>query len=91
MPCTLDAAALAKMSDADRSRGASVDGPFCAGQRRFRRGGEDEGESGRPSAGNADILLVPNIECGNLVGKVMTYLAKERAPAWFWARANLSS
>ena len=77
MPCTLDAAALAKMSDRGQIKGCVVDGPFALDNAVSEEAAKTKGIRS-PVAGNADILLVPNIECGNLVGKVMTYLAKER-------------
>ena len=77
MACTLDAAALAKMSDRGQIKGCVVDGPFALDNAVSVEAAKTKGIRS-PVAGNADILLVPNIECGNLVGKVMTYLAKER-------------
>ena len=77
MACTLDAAALAKMSDRGQIKGCVVDGPFALDNAVSEEAAKTKGIRS-PVAGNADILLVPNIECGNLVGKVMTYLAKER-------------
>ena len=77
MACTLDAAALAKMSDRGQIKGCVVDGPFALDNAVSEEAAKTKGIRS-PVAGNADILLVPNIESGNLVGKVMTYLAKER-------------
>ena len=77
MACTLDAAALAKMSDRGQIKGCVVDGPFALDNAVSEEAAKTKGIRS-PVAGNADILVVPNIECGNLVGKVMTYLAKER-------------
>ena len=77
MACTLDAAALAKMSDRGQIKGCVVDGPFALDNAVSEEAAKTKGIRS-PVVGNADILLVPNIESGNLVGKVMTYLAKER-------------
>ena len=77
MPCSIDAAALAKMSDRGQIKNCIVDGPFALDNAVSEEAAKIKGISS-PVAGNADILLVPTIEAGNLVGKVMTYLAKER-------------
>jgi phosphate acetyltransferase len=71
---TLDAAALCKMSDRGQIRGATLDGPlafdnaiseFAARTKSIRS----------PVAGRADILLVPDIEAGNMLAKQLQYFA----------------
>jgi len=78
MPCTLDAAALAKMNDRGQIHGCLVDGPLALDN-------AISGESAKikninsPVAGNADMLLVPDIEAGNMLAKVVLYIARNRA------------
>ena len=73
MPATLDAAALAKMSDRGQIKGCLVDGPFALDNAVSVEAARTKGLTS-PVAGNADMLLVPDIECGNLVGKVLLYM-----------------
>jgi phosphate acetyltransferase len=71
---TLDAAALCKMADRAQITGAVLDGPlafdnaiseFAARTKRIES----------PVAGAADILLVPNLEAGNMLAKQLQYFA----------------
>ncbi|MDD4365832.1 MAG: bifunctional enoyl-CoA hydratase/phosphate acetyltransferase [Synergistales bacterium] len=69
MPCTLDAAALTLMNRRGQIDNCLLDGPLTLDQ---AVGAEAAcfREIDTPIAGNADILLLPHIEAGNLVGKV---------------------
>ncbi|MBM2775647.1 bifunctional enoyl-CoA hydratase/phosphate acetyltransferase [Burkholderia territorii] len=73
MRSTLDAAALAKMAGRGQITGAIVDGPLAfdnaISQRAARKKGIDS-----PVAGRADILVVPDIEAGNMLAKQLEYL-----------------
>jgi phosphate butyryltransferase len=78
MPATTDAAALAKMNDRGQIGGCIVDGPFALDNavspeaaRHKRLGGS--------VAGQADILLAPDIEAGNVLYKSITFLARGRS------------
>jgi phosphotransacetylase len=42
-----------------------------------------------PVAGQADILLVPDLESGNMLAKQLEYLAMRPAPASCWARVPI--
>lgn len=78
MPATLDAAALAKM--ADRSQyvpACTVDGPFALDNAVSVRAAEHKRITG-PVAGQADILLVPSIEAGNMLAKSLVYFTHQR-------------
>jgi len=74
MPATLDGAILAKMADRGQIVGGVVDGPLDldaavdAEAARIKR-------IESPIAGLADVLIVPNIEAGNLVYKNLTFMA----------------
>ena len=74
MPATLEAAALAKMADRGQIRGAVVDGPLALDNAVSLEAARHKGIES-PVAGCADILLVPNIEVGNTLGKSVLYFA----------------
>ena len=71
---TLDAAALCKMADRGQITGGILDGPLA-----FDNAISEEAAKTKkivsPVAGKADILLLPNLEAGNMVAKQLQYLA----------------
>ncbi|MEP7180816.1 MAG: bifunctional enoyl-CoA hydratase/phosphate acetyltransferase [Betaproteobacteria bacterium] len=71
---TLDAAALCKMSDRGQISGGILDGPLA-----FDNAISAEAARAKkivsPVAGHADILLVPDLEAGNMLAKQLQYLA----------------
>jgi phosphate acetyltransferase len=71
---TLDAAALCKMADRGQINGGILDGPLA-----FDNAISEEAAKTKrivsPVAGKADILLVPDLEAGNMVAKQLQYLA----------------
>jgi phosphate butyryltransferase len=73
MQATLDAAALAKMNERGQIRGCIVDGPLALDNAVSEESAKIKGISS-PVAGNADMLLVLDIESGNFVGKVLLYM-----------------
>jgi phosphate butyryltransferase len=80
MPATVDAAILAKMSDRRQIRGCIVDGPFGLDNAVSLESAKHKGVSG-PVAGQADILLVPDIETGNVIYKTMVHFGEIEAAA----------
>lgn len=74
IPSTLDAACLAKMADRDQIRGAIVDGPLAFDSAISRESSEVK-KIRSPVAGDADILLVPDLVSGNILAKDLEYLA----------------
>lgn len=72
---TVDAAALCKMADRGQITGALVDGPLA-----FDNAVSEEAAKiksiASPVAGRADILLVPDLEAGNMLVKQLGYLAE---------------
>lgn len=72
MQSTLDAAALSKMSQRGQIKDCIIDGPLALDNAISRAAAEHKGIKS-PAAGDADILLVPNIEAGNILGKSLTY------------------
>ncbi|ACR32354.1 bifunctional enoyl-CoA hydratase/phosphate acetyltransferase [Burkholderia glumae] len=73
MRATLDAAALAKMAERGQLAGAIVDGPLAFDNAVSRRAALDKGIAS-PVAGRAEVLVVPDIEAGNLLAKQLEYL-----------------
>jgi len=72
MPATLDAAALAQMGARGQIKDCLIDGPLALDNAISTEAAAHKGIKS-PVAGQADILLVPDIEAGNLLGKAMTY------------------
>jgi len=73
IPTTLDAAALSKMADRDQIRNALVDGPLAFDNAISLFAAEAKGIHSKVS-GNADILMVPDLESGNMLSKQLKYL-----------------
>lgn len=78
MQATLDAAALAKMNQRGQIKDCIIDGPLSLDISISKESAKHKGIES-PVAGEADILLVPNIESGNLLGKSLTYFAKAKS------------
>ncbi len=72
MPTTLDAAALTVMSARGQIRGALVDGPLAFDNAISLAAAKTKGIVS-PVAGQADILLVPDLEAGNMLAKQLVY------------------
>ena len=73
MPATLDAAALCKMADRGQIEGAVVDGPLAFDNAVSAAAARTKGIVS-PVAGAADILVVPDLESGNMLAKQLEYL-----------------
>lgn len=73
MPATLDAAVLAKMSQRGQFSGKIIDGPLALDDAISPWAAQHKGIVG-PVAGHADIIVVPNIEAGNILCKAHVYL-----------------
>jgi phosphotransacetylase/acyl dehydratase len=71
---TIDAAALCKMADRGQIRGAILDGPLAFDNAISELAARTKSIRS-PVAGQADILLVPNIEAGNMLAKQLQYFA----------------
>jgi phosphate acetyltransferase len=74
IPSTLDAAALCKMVDRGQITGAIVDGPL-AFDNAISSDAARIKKIKSPVAGDPDLLLVPNLEAGNILFKELQYLA----------------
>lgn len=77
IPASIDALALSKMAEQGWVEGAIVDGPLGLEVAISPRAAQME-ESDSPIAGQADILIVPNVEAGNIVAKGLLYFARAR-------------
>jgi phosphate acetyltransferase len=78
MQATLDAAALCKMADRGQIRGGLLDGPLAFDNAISLVAARTKGIRSAV-AGQADILLVPDIESGNMLAKQLEYLAEALA------------
>jgi phosphate acetyltransferase len=74
MPATLDAAALCKMADRGQIRFGILDGPLAFDNAISREAAEIKGIRSAV-AGDPDIMLVPDLEAGNMLAKQLTFLA----------------
>ncbi|MBS7740449.1 MULTISPECIES: bifunctional enoyl-CoA hydratase/phosphate acetyltransferase [Hyphomicrobiales] len=72
MPSTLDAAALTVMAARGQITGARVDGPLAFDNAINSDAARTKGIIS-PVAGQADILLVPDLEAGNMLAKQLIY------------------
>ncbi len=78
MPSTIDAAALCKMADRGQIVGALLDGPLAFDNAISTEAARIKGIVS-PVAGDPDILLVPDLEAGNMLAKQLTFLAGAEA------------
>ena len=74
MPATLDAAALCKMSERGQITGAALDGPLAFDNAISREAAKVKGIKSEV-AGDPDILLAPDLEAGNILAKLLSFLA----------------
>ena len=73
MPATLDAAALCKMADRGQITGGLLDGPLAFDNAVSIAAARTKGIVSEV-AGRADILVVPDLESGNMLAKQLEYL-----------------
>jgi phosphate acetyltransferase len=78
MQATLDAAALCKMAERGQITGGVVDGPLAFDNAISLEAAKEKGIVS-PVAGDADILVVPEIESGNILAKQLSFLGKSDA------------
>lgn len=78
MQSTIDAAALCKMADRGQITGALLDGPL-AFDNAISQQSADIKHIHSPVTGDVDILLVPDLEAGNMLGKQLIYLGEAKA------------
>jgi phosphotransacetylase len=78
IPSTIDAASLCKMADRGQITGALLDGPLAMDNAISLEAAKTKGIAS-PVAGDADILIAPDLEAGNILAKLLTFLANADA------------
>jgi len=78
VPSTLEAAALCKMADRGQITGALVDGPLALDNAISPEAAKIK-KIDSPVAGRANVLVVPDLEAGNMLAKSLTFLASADA------------
>jgi len=78
IPSTLDAAILSKMAERGQIKGGIVDGPLAMDNAIDSEAAKTKGITSLV-AGRADILIVPNIESGNMLAKELAFVAHAEA------------
>ncbi|MBI5260683.1 MAG: phosphate acetyltransferase [Bradyrhizobium sp.] len=75
IPSTIEAAALCKMAERGQITGGVLDGPLAFDNAIDEEAARIKGIKS-PVAGRAQILVVPDLEAGNMLAKNLAYLAK---------------
>jgi phosphotransacetylase len=78
IPSTIDAAALCKMAERSQIIGALLDGPLAFDNAISKEAAEIKGIRSEV-AGDPDILVVPDLEAGNMLAKQLSFLANADA------------
>ena len=78
IPSTLDAAVLSKMAERGQIRGGTVDGPLAMDNAIDIDAARTKGIESLV-AGRAEVLIVPNLEAGNMLAKELTFVARAEA------------
>jgi len=78
MIATIEAATLCKMADRGQIKGGTLDGPLAFDNAISMEAAKIKGIVS-PVAGQADVLVVPNIESGNMLVKQLTFLGASSA------------
>jgi phosphate acetyltransferase len=78
IPSTIEAAALCKMADRGQITGGELDGPLAFDNAISPEAAEIKGIKS-PVAGRAQILVVPDLEAGNMLAKNLSFLSKADA------------
>jgi phosphate acetyltransferase len=74
VPSTVEAAALCKMAERGQITGALLDGPLALDNAISRAAAAIKGIVSKV-AGHANVLVVPDLEAGNMLAKSLTFLA----------------
>jgi len=75
MPSSVDAALLSQMAKRGEILNCTVDGPFAFDNAIDVHAAHHKGVT-HPNAGECDVLIVPNIEAGNILYKSITYFSR---------------
>lgn len=74
MPSSIDAALLSKMAERGQITGGFVDGPLAMDNAVDMAAARTKGLHS-PVAGRAEVLVVPDIDAGNMLAKQLTYIS----------------
>ncbi len=80
MPATIDAACLSKMAERGQLGACIVDGPLALDNAISKDAAKEKGIASAV-AGDPDVLLVPDLEAGNMLAKQLTFLGDAEAAA----------
>lgn len=80
MPPTIDAALLTQMNRRGQIKGCVIDGPLALDNAVSPHSAEHKGIKSEV-AGYADVLIVPNIEAGNMLAKSIVYFSENKTAA----------
>jgi phosphate acetyltransferase len=78
VPSTIEAAALCKMADRGQITGAILDGPLALDNAINLRAAQIK-QINSGVAGRANVLIVPDLEAGNMLAKSLTFMAQADA------------
>jgi phosphotransacetylase/acyl dehydratase len=78
IPSSIDAALLSKMAERGQIKGGSVDGPLAMDNAIDLAAARGKGLRGAV-AGRAEVLVVPDIDAGNMLAKLLVFLAHAEA------------
>ena len=78
VPSTIEAAALCKMADRGQITGAAIDGPLALDNAISIAAARIK-EIASPVAGRANVLIVPDLEAGNILAKSLSFMANADA------------
>jgi phosphate acetyltransferase len=78
VPSTIEAAALCKMADRGQITGAVLDGPLALDNAISAKAAAIK-QINSPVAGRANVLVVPDLEAGNMLAKSLSFLAQADA------------
>jgi phosphate acetyltransferase/phosphate butyryltransferase len=78
IPSTIEAAALCKMAERGQIEGAILDGPLAFDNAMSAEAAQIK-KIDSPVAGDPDILLVPDLEAGNMLAKNLIFLSRAHA------------
>jgi phosphate acetyltransferase len=78
IPSTIEAAALCKMADRGQIQGAVLDGPLAFDNAISAEAARTKGITSEV-AGDPDVIVVPDLEAGNMLAKNLTFLSRADA------------
>ncbi|MCQ2230121.1 MAG: phosphate butyryltransferase [Bacteroidales bacterium] len=79
MPCTVEAAELSRMNDEGLIRDCIVDGPLSFDLATVPSAAMHKNATERKIVGDADILVFPDIQAGNITYKCMSHMVNHRS------------